>query len=259
MKRNYTHMVGLALAGCGWAAAAGGSAEVAPGVNPAAVAEKRTDWSAPVTEMWAKRAQQQQANGGLDVLFVGDSITQLWLHDPRWANGQQVWDKYYVPLKAGNVGVAGDRTENLLWRIREGRMLDGLHPKVVVLLIGINNLTGWGGRSGGDAPENVAAAVKIILEELKSRFPAAKILLLGLFPALAPDNPIRQKIRQVNAQLVTYQDQKQVFFLDFGGKFLKPDGSAPPEMLRDGLHLSAAAYELWATEMTPLLRQLLAP
>lgn len=225
--------------------------------NPAATPEKRNDWSEPVTAMWAKRAMDQQGATGINVLFLGDSITQLWLKDSRWPNGQEVWDKTYAPMKACNLGVAGERTENLLWRIREGKMIDGLTPKAVVLLIGVNNLTGWGGRQGGDTPDNLAGAVKQIIGEVQARMPETKILLLGIFPALDKDNPIREKIRQTNLLLTKLQQPQKVEYLEFGEKFLAPDGTAPKEMLRDGIHLSPAAYAVWAEAMTPTLQRLL--
>ena len=237
---------------------AGGAGKASAG-NPACIPLARTDWSGPVTGMWIEKGRKQQAaEGPAQVLFLGDSITQLWMMDPRWPNGQKVWDSRIKPLKALNMGIAADRTENLLWRIGEGRMIEGLTPKVTVLLIGVNNLTGWGGRPGGDSPENLAEAIGLILDSVKKQQPETKILLLGIFPAFEkPDAPIREKIRKTNKLIAGKADYKQVFYLDFGDKLLNPDGVADKEIIRDGVHLSEKGYEIWAENMAPYLNSLL--
>ncbi|MFA6293697.1 MAG: GDSL-type esterase/lipase family protein [Victivallales bacterium] len=256
MKIIFTVVIAVAvLAACSFA----GAADVKNPDNPACVPEKRTDWSEPVTKMWIdKAAKQKAADGSIDILFLGDSITQLWMNDKRWPNGQAVWDKNYKPLKALNFGIAADRTEHLIWRIGEGKMIEGLTPKITVLLIGVNNLTNWGGRPGGDTPENLAAAVVLILDSLKKQMPDSKILLLGIFPAFEKsDAPIREKIRKTNKLISAQADFKKVFYLDIGDKFLAPDGKADKEIIRDGVHLSEKGYEIWAENMNPYLLDLL--
>jgi lysophospholipase L1-like esterase len=226
--------------------------------NPAAAPEKRLDWSEPVTAMWIEKGRKQAAaEGPAQILFLGDSITSLWLFDRRWPNGQASWDKYFKPMKALNFGVAGDRTENLLWRLGEGGMLQGLSPRVAVLLIGVNNLTGWGGRQGGDAPENVAAAHSLILKKIKADLPETRILVLGVLPAFEKaDAPIRAKIRAVNEALAKEQDLKQVFFLDLGSLFVDADGSLDKELVRDGIHLSERGYEVFGEALAPRVEAL---
>lgn len=225
--------------------------------NPAATPTKRNDWSTPVSALWMQKAKKQkEAEGAIDVLFVGDSITHLWMNDPRWPNGQKIWDKNYKLLKAVNFGVAGDRTDHLLWRIDNDKMIDGLTPKVTILLIGVNNLTGWTGRK--DRPEQVAAAITMIVDRLKQKMPMTKILVLGVFPCMADaTNPIREQIRRVNEITAKLHDGKTVWFLDFGDKLLRPDKAADKSILRDELHLSEKGYEVWAKNMNPYLLDLL--
>ena len=226
--------------------------------NPACVPERRSDWSEPVTKMWIdKAAKQKAAEGSIDVLFLGDSITQLWMDDVTWPNGQRIWDKYYKPLKAVNFGISADRTDHMLWRIGEGRMIEGLSPKVTVLLIGVNNLLGWQGRQGGDTPENLSLAIGLIMDNMKKQMPDSKILLLGIFPALEPASPPREKILKTNELISAQADFKKIFYLDIGDKFLLPDGNLNKDLIRDGVHLSEKGYEIWASSMNPYFLDLL--
>ncbi|MFZ2655182.1 MAG: GDSL-type esterase/lipase family protein [Victivallales bacterium] len=239
-----------------------GLADVENADNPACVPMKRTDWSEPVTKMWADKATKQKATeGGIDVLFLGDSITQLWYNDPRWPNGQEAWDKNYKPLKAINLGVAGDTTCHLIWRIGEGRMIEGLTPKVTILLIGVNNITGRGKGSspGSGTPENIAAAIVLILDNLKKQMPDTKILLLGIFPAFPDqsDSKWLEKIHKTNKIIAEQADYKKIFYLDIGNKLLSSDGKLDKEIIRDGIHLSEKGYEIWAENMNPYLLDLL--
>jgi N-acetylglucosamine-6-sulfatase len=105
--------------------------------------------------------------GGVDLLFLGDSITDGWR-----GQGKSVWDKYWAPLKAANFGIGGDRTEHVIWRLRHGE-LEGIQPKLVVLMIGTNN---------GESAEDVALGIKTIIADINERSPTSRILLLGIFP-----------------------------------------------------------------------------
>lgn len=121
---------------------------------------------------WMSRHEkfvEQAKKGGIDLLFMGDSITDFWRN-----RGSNVWDKFYAPLHAANFGIGGDRTQHVLWRIENGE-LDGIHPKVCVLLIGTNN-------SGDDSPDDIATAIKLIVDETHAKIPGTEILLLGIFP-----------------------------------------------------------------------------
>jgi lysophospholipase L1-like esterase len=183
--------------------------------------------------------------GKVDLLFLGDSITQGW--------GQNaVWQKYYASHHAANFGIGGDTTENVLWRIQNGE-IEGISPKVVVLLIGTNNFG-----LEGHSPDMVAKGVAAIVQTLRKKLPGSKVLLLAIFPRdEKPGTDARGKIKKVNDQIVTLDDKKNVRFLDIGPKLANPDGSLSKEIAPDFLHLSEKGYQIWAEAMDPLLRQLL--
>ncbi|NSW56884.1 MAG: GDSL family lipase [Armatimonadetes bacterium] len=186
------------------------------------------------------------------VIFLGDSITMMWRSQSGYEGGTRVWDEYYAPLGAANLGISGDRTEHILWRITAGGDLDGLSPKVLVLLIGINNLL------QGSTPEHTAAGITTIVNYLRNKLPETRILVLGIFPCWEkPDHPIREKVRQTNAFISRLADRERVFYLDFGHRFVEPDGTIKREKLRDLLHLSEYGYRIWAEAMQAHLMDLL--
>ncbi len=183
--------------------------------------------------------------GGVDVLFLGDSITHGW-------EGQKAWKENFTPLKAANFGIGGDQTGHVLWRITEGKELEGISPKVAVLMIGTNN-------SGRDSSEQIAEGITLIVKTLHEKSPTTKVLLLGIFPRNKDANaPIRKKLADVNKIVAKLDDGgKTVKYLDIGEKFLEKDGSLSKEIMPDALHLSAKGYEIWAEAVTPTLKEML--
>jgi lysophospholipase L1-like esterase len=195
---------------------------------------------------FAERAKK----GGVDVLFIGDSLVQGWSDSPQ----KDVWKKHYEPLKGAAFGIGGDRTQQVLWRIANGE-LDGIAPKVIVLMVGINNLL------ANDPASKIADGTKKIVEALHQKVPAAKILLLGILPS-GPNagDAIRAKIKQVNALTAKFDDGKTVRVLDVGPKFLDAGGNIDPAkdlFQADALHLKPKGYEAWADAMKPLLDEML--
>lgn len=167
--------------------------------------------------------------------------------------GTPVWEKYYAPRGAANLGISGDRTEHLLWRITAGGDLNGLNPKVLVLLIGINNLL-----QQSNSPQQVAEGITTIIGYLKNKLPNTHLLLLGDFPCMEkPDNPARKWAKDLNALIAPLADRQRVWYLDIGPKFVEPDGVILKEKLRDLLHLSEKGYWIWAETMEPYLLDLL--
>lgn len=199
---------------------------------------------------WLKRHESFCAlakKGEIDVLFLGDSITDAW----RAKSQQEIWNKYFAPLKAANFGIGGDRTQHVLWRIQNGE-LEGIQPKVVVLMIGTNNS---GGRDNN--AEEIAAGVTSIVKEIQKRSPSTKILLLGIFPRGEKPNPQREKLEQVNQIIAKLDDGKSVKYLDIGKVFLEADGSIRREIMPDFLHLSVDGYQRWADAIKEPLMGLL--
>lgn len=192
-------------------------------------------------ENFLKRARE----GKIDLIFLGDSITEGW--------GQNaVWEKHYAPLNAANFGIGGDTTQNVLWRILHGE-IEGITPKVVVLMIGTNNFG-----LHGDPPDAVARGILTIVQTLRKKLPTSKVLLLGIFPRdEKPNTDFRRRIRKVNDQIAALDDRKNVRYLDLGPKFLSPDGTLRREISPDFLHLSEKGYETWAEAMNPLLREMM--
>lgn len=205
--------------------------------NPAAVAVPRQPW---IDQSNGFNAIAKK--GGIDVVFLGDSITEGW----RGA-GKEVWAKHYAPLKAANFGIGGDRTEHVLWRLQNGN-LDGITPKAVVLMIGTNN-------TGRDSAPQIAEGITAIVKEIRTRTPSTKILLLGIFPRGEKD--ARVKIGQINEIIAKLDDGKAVFFLDIGPKFLQPDGKLTREIMPDLLHPGPAGYQIWTDAMQAKLDELL--
>ena len=184
--------------------------------------------------------------GETDLLFLGDSITQ------GWGGQKEVWEKAFGAYRPANFGIGGDRTQHVLWRIQNGE-LDGIKPKVAVLMIGTNNVS-------DDPAEGIARGITKIVETIREKTPQTKILLLAVFPrAEKPDAPQRQKIQQINATIAKLEDQKNVFFLDIGDKFLQPDGTLSKEIMPDFLHLSTKGYQIWADAITPKVTELMKP
>jgi lysophospholipase L1-like esterase len=183
--------------------------------------------------------------GKAKLLFLGDSITA------GWGGKKDIWEKEFGKYSPANFGIGGDRTQHVLWRIQNGE-LDGIKPVVAVVMIGTNN-------SGSDPAEGIAKGVTKIVETIREKSPATKVLLLAVFPRgekVSP-NPGRDKIKQVNEIIAKLDDGKHVFFLDFGSKFLEPDGTLTKEIMPDFLHLSAKGYQIWADAIGPKLAELM--
>jgi beta-glucosidase len=187
---------------------------------------------------FVKRAKQ----GNVDLLFLGDSITQGW-HD------NDVWSRYYAPRHPANFGIGGDRTQHVLWRIQNGE-LDGIEPKVVVLMIGTNN-------ASSATAEEIAQGVSAIVRDLRQRLPKSRILLLGVFPRSPKPDATREKLQAVNAKIAGLDNSSHIKFLDIGKAFLNDDGTISPEIMPDHLHLSRKGYRIWAEAMEPTLWSML--
>jgi len=209
---------------------------------------------------WVKRHDgfvQIAKQGGVDVLFVGDSITDGWRRLER-GGGKATWDREFAPLKAANFGISGDRTQHVLWRLENGE-LEGLKPKAVVLMIGTNN-TGFerDNTTPRNTPAETVEGVAAILKKLRAAQPQAKILLLAVFPrGEKPDHPQRLQVNEINRGIAKLADGKAIRFLDINATFLTADGTLPKEIMPDFLHPAEKGYELWAAAIKEPLAALL--
>ncbi|MBL9199802.1 MAG: GDSL family lipase [Opitutaceae bacterium] len=215
----------------------------------------------PRDAAWVKRHEEFVAiakQGGVDVLFLGDSITDFWRRDDKRSGGKKIWDQHFAPLKAANFGISGDRTQHVLWRLENGE-LEGIAPKAVVLMIGTNN-TGFerDGKTVRNTPAEVVEGVTAIVKKLRTAQPQAKILLLGIFPrGEKPDHPQRAQITEINAAIAKLGDRRTVHYLDIGARFLRADGVMPKEFMPDFLHPGELGYEIWADAIKARLTALL--
>lgn len=203
---------------------------------------------------WLDRHQSfldRAKEGGIDLLFLGDSITDGWRNV-----GLETWVTHFEPLGAANFGLWGDATANLLWRIENGE-LDGITPRVTVILIGTNDIPWEVTDTGADAARrHTSAAVAQVVATVRSRLPATRILLLGIFPREEKPCLSREVIRSVNGDLALLDDGKHIHFLDVGHIFLEGE-LIPASIMPDTLHLSPAAYRLWGDAILPAVSHLL--
>jgi beta-glucosidase len=184
--------------------------------------------------------------GDINLLFMGDSITDFW---PK--TGEYTWLKF-AQYHPADFGVSGDTTDNVIWRLTHGE-LDGINPKVVVLMIGTNNI----GHSPADEPEWAAAGVTKIVQMYREKLPNTKILLLGVFPRDTPGSPHREAVAKINDIISKLDDGKMVRYLDIGKVFLDDQGNIPKDVMKDGLHPTGKGYELWYDAMHPLLDEMM--
>ena len=240
--------------------------------NPAV---KNLNRDIPRHQDFLKRIEQSKGVG--DVIFLGDSITHGW-------EGQKAWQKYFGSFRPVNLGIGGDQTGHVLWRITDGHELDNLKPKAAVIMIGTNN-------TGGHTAEQIAGGIKAIVDELKKQKPDIKVLVLGVFPRggsgdaersleqitegikpineeLKKDKPdlqrlnvlvnslqqqkgtippakLNKKIGEINVIISKLDDGKTVFYKDIGKEFLDQSGGLSDEIMPDYLHLSAKGYDIW--------------
>jgi lysophospholipase L1-like esterase len=186
--------------------------------------------------------------GVIDVYFIGDSITRRWgaLDYPvLLAN----FGKNFFGWNAANFGWGGDRTQNILWRLDNGE-LPPVAPKVFVVQAGTNNLGDF--ESGEERVAAIAAGIEAIVARCRRYAPDSLVVLTGVFPRR--DRPeLNTSIAAINAKLAALADEQRVRYIDIGDRLVDARGLLREEMSEDGLHLSLAAYQVWADALKPLL------
>lgn len=191
------------------------------------------------------RAQE----GNIDVLFMGDSITDFWRNENGAFAGKPVMDATWPDLEIANFGIAGDTTQGVLYRLENGEG-EGFTPKAIMLMIGTNN-------AAMNNHMEIAEGIGAIVLDMQTRWPEAEILLLGIFPRGTPDDPVRDKIRRINDIIARLDSREHVHYLDIGDVFLDDNGFIPEDIMSDGLHPSTKGYERWAKAVKDPLARLL--
>ena len=191
---------------------------------------------------WMKRHESFNARvkeGSVDLLFIGDSITQGWE-----GAGKAAWSEKYGKRNAVNLGIGGDRTQHVLWRLDNGN-IDGIKPKLAILMIGTNN-------SGQNTSEQIAEGITAIVTKLRDKLPETKVLILAVFPRGADATNKNRMVNEGANQIVSkLADGKNIEYLDIGPKFLDDKGGLSKEVMPDLLHLNPASYQTWADSIEP--------
>lgn len=218
--------------------------EDAAALAPAPLEE---EWA---VEWWMPRHEEKLAEEGretADILFLGDSITHGWE-----STGSKIAEEYFTNYSIYNIGFSGDRTENVLWRFEHGE-IDGISPKLAVLMIGTNNT---GHRQ--DPPECTAKGIETILDEIGEKLPDTHVLLLAIFPrSESPDDELRELNEEINNRIREFDSRENVTFANINEVFLTEDGALTEEIMPDHLHPNEHGYDLWAEEMLPMMKRLL--
>jgi lysophospholipase L1-like esterase len=208
-----------------------------PGANSAIIPEPPLGW----LDQFQKKIDEAHKMPSVDLLFDGDSITAGWK-----GGGGGIWGHKYAKLNAYDFANPGDSVNGLIWQVQNGQV-DSLHPKLIVLLIGTNNL-------GHASAEQIADGIKVLIGEYQKHCPGSPILLQGIFPrGPSATDPARAKIKSINQIISHYADDNKVIYLDFGDKFLQPDGTLTKDMMPDFLHPSAKGYQIWADAIQPVI------
>jgi lysophospholipase L1-like esterase len=196
---------------------------------------------------------EQAKKGDIDLLLDGDSITDWWTQGEA---KKAMFDKYFGGYKTANFAIAGDTTQGLLWGLKNGEG-QGFQPKAIMLMIGTNN-TGGTDNAGTMTAAEIAEGIGAVVQEMRTDFPQAKILLLAVFPRGVPGDSVRTKITEMNRIIAKLDDQRNVFYLDIGPKFLDEKGVFLPDAFQsDNLHPAPKGYDIWGAAVKDKLAELM--
>jgi len=218
------------------------------------------DKPSPRTDKNSQRAHDQLVEkakqGGIDVYFIGDSITRRWgTKDPQYREMLENWNTNFFGWNAGDFGWGADLTQNILWRLENGE-LDGVNPKIIVILAGINNV---GMNPGGEEKvADITRGLRAIVKVAQEKAPAAVIILTGLFPR--NDNmAVIPEINQINKNLAKMADGKKIRYINVNDKLADNDGKLFLGMSRDRLHPTVKGYQIWVDALKPIFTEILGP
>jgi lysophospholipase L1-like esterase len=239
----------------------GGAAYAATDQPPIERADQpvaRTDANSQLAhqQLLAKRTQ-----GKIDLYFIGDSITRRWgASDRQYADLLRNWNDNFKGWNAADFGWGADKTQNMLWRLQHGE-LDGVNPKVIVLLAGTNNIGKVSPADESDTEARAAETVRgvaAVLKELRTRAPHATVILTGITPR--NDNiRVMPIVDAANRGIAQLADGHRVRYININANLVDAHGVLLPEMTVDGLHPTVKAYQLWADALKPILVERLGP
>ncbi len=219
------------------------------------------DQGAPRTDANSKLAHEQMVanlkNGRIDVYFVGDSITRRW-RATDYPQFLANWNENFFGWNAANYGWGADTIQNILWRMQHGE-LDGVDPKVIVLLAGTNNI---GNTPASDAKiADISRGIKALLDVMREKAPKATIIVMGILPRNDGRDPtaVMPSIRRINENIAKFADGKTIRYLNINDKLADKDGKLIQGMSVDRLHLTVKGYQVWADALRPLFVELLGP
>jgi len=232
------------------------------GIAIAALLRAQADVPVPRSDKNSQIAHEQllakAKQGRIDIYFEGDSITRRW-GATDYPQLLENWNRNFFGWNAADFGWGADRVENILWRLENGE-LDGVNPKVIVLLAGTNNVGNQVPAVGIDAAaEDVTRGLGAILRVMQAKAPEAVIVVTGIFPR--NDNPaVMPLIDRINANLAQMADGRKVRYLDVNHQLADPEGRLYEGMMNpDRLHPALKGYQVWADALKPLFTELLGP
>ena len=247
--RNRSVRLGLAVwvVSC-WAIGAGAiDAATATAASPGGKVNTAVVPAPGGGDTWWARQKAMNARvkqGHVDLIYIGDSIVRSWMWD-----GQPVWDHYYAKRNGVVLGMTGDRTEQVLWRLQNGN-IDGISPKLAIVMIGQNN-------GPFNTGEEIGAGVTAIVQTLGQKLPDTKILVLALFPRGEKPTAERAVLAKANEIAAKLADGKYVFYRDVNYLFLRPDGSIPASLMPDFEHPNEEGHRVWAAAIEPQVAELM--
>jgi hypothetical protein len=238
------------------------SASAPSAVAAAAAAQSITPWPAdtptPRTDANSILAHQQllekRSKGRIDVYFEGNSITRRW-GATDYPDFLANWKSNFFGWNAADFGWGADRIEHMLWRIENGE-LDGVNPKIIVILAGTNNV---GNMPGDDAKvADITRGIRALVDLCQRKAPGAVIILTGIFPR--NDNiAVVSEINRINANISRFADGKRIRYVNINDKLADADGRLYDGLTMDKLHPTVKGYQIWADALKPTLREILGP
>jgi lysophospholipase L1-like esterase len=272
MKRSIRFLRALVTVAtlCNFASAQTPSPAVQATTNSATVAPRgggfRGGFNAPADKPSPRRDANSQIaheqlvekakKGGIDIYFEGDSITRRWgTSDVQYKDNFANWTSNFFGWNAADFGWGADSIQNILWRLENGE-LDGVNPKIIVVLAGINNVGTFPG--GDEKVENITRGLKAIVNVCQEKAPNAVIILTALFPR--NDNmAVVPEINKINENIAKMADGKKIRYLNVNDKLADKDGKLFEGMSKDKLHPTVKGYQIWADGLKPIFTELLGP